>query len=125
LNNKILDIVSDCFENKKQVDNLIHKKMMDLLKEYIVVGGMPEIVNIFLETKNFSKVLEKQKIIVEEYKNDIAKYSESNEIKIRGLECYESIPSQLSKENKKFKFNIVDKNSKYKKGKKIYESSLL
>jgi len=112
--------IKEFFNKKKKVLPAVHEKMLELFKEYIVVGGMPRVVQDFVNNKNFSSVLQIQKSIVEDYKKDIAKYAEGNE-KAKARDCFLSIPNQLAKKYKKFQYKIVDKNGSSRK----YEGSLM
>lgn len=102
----IIQSLSDCLLNNLPVMEVLHNKMNDLFKEYMVVGGMPEVVNKYIETKSFKETLLVQRRIVSDYLNDMVKYADGSErIKVR--ECYQSIPLQLAKENKKFQYKLV------------------
>lgn len=115
----ILDI-KEYFINKKQVPQAMHERMMELFKEYIVVGGMPRVVANFVNNHNFANVLKIQKAIIDDYKDDIAKYAEGIE-KTKARECFLSIPKHLSKDYKKFRYSLVDKNGTGRK----YAGSLM
>lgn len=102
----IIQSLSDCLLNNLPVMEVLHNKMNDLFKEYMVVGGMPEVVNKYIETKSFKETLLVQRRIVSDYLNDMVKYADGSErIKVR--ECYQSIPLQLAKKNKKFQYKLV------------------
>lgn len=103
-----IDDISNCFENHEPVPAAMHDRMMELFKEYIVVGGMPRVVQVFVTSHNFANVLRIQKGIIEDYKEDIAKYAEGAE-KTKARACFESIPKHLSKDYKKFRYSIVEK----------------
>ncbi len=77
---------------------------MELFKEYIVVGGMPRVVDEFVTTHSFANVLRLQKAIVSDYADDIAKYAEGAE-KTKARACFLSIPKHLSKGYKKFRYS--------------------
>ena len=79
--------------------------------QYTVVGGMPAAVNLFLQYHDLGRVLEEQRNIIAGYEEDMVKYADEAD-KSRIRECFESIPLQLSKENKKFQYTVVRKNSK-------------
>jgi predicted AAA+ superfamily ATPase len=96
------------FEGKEKVPPAMHERMMGLFKEYIIVGGMPRVVQEFVETGNFGAVLKLQRDIVSDYANDIAKYAEGTE-KVKARSCFYSIPKQLAKDYKKFQYSIVEK----------------
>ena len=99
--------LKEYFEKKEIVPSSTHDKMMNLFKEYIVVGGMPRVVDEFVTTHDFSKVLKIQRDIVDNYLEDIAKYAISSE-KAKARECFLSIPKQLAKDYKKFQYTLVD-----------------
>ena len=80
--------------------------MQQLLLRYAVVGGLPEAVNTYIETNNINKVAKVQRDIIADYEEDMTKYApDEDKAKIR--ECFESIPSQLAKENKKFQYSVI------------------
>ena len=81
---------------------------MELLYRYIIVGGLPEVVNCFLDTKNVELIYEKQRTLIAEYEEDMVKYTDDSD-KPHIRECFESIPRQLAKENKKFQYSVVRK----------------
>lgn len=113
---KVIDIIKQCFENESVVPDGIHKAMMELLYRYIIVGGLPEVVNCFIGTKNIDLIYQKQKTLLSEYEEDMVKYADDND-KPHIRECFESIPKQLAKENKKFQYSVVKKggrSSQYK-----------
>lgn len=104
----VIETVRACFENETVVPEGIHKAMMELLYRYIIVGGLPEVVNCYLDTKNVELIYEKQRTLIAEYKEDMVKYAEDSD-KPNIRECFESIPRQLAKENKKFQYSVVKK----------------
>lgn len=94
------------FDKETPLPSLIHDKLNELFLHYVVVGGMPEAVRAYIETSNLYYVLEVQKRILDDYKDDIAKYS-TKMMKEKVRECFESIPDQLAKDNKKFQYKII------------------
>ena len=104
----VIDAVKSCFENEQPVPDGIHKAMMELLYRYVIVGGLPEVVNCFLETKNIELIYKAQRNLIAEYEEDMVKYADDAD-KPNIRECFESIPKQLAKENKKFQYSIVKK----------------
>lgn len=104
----VIDSIKSCFENEKPVPEGIHKAMLELLYRYVIVGGLPEVVNCFLETKNIELIYKLQRNIIAGYEEDMVKYANDTD-KPNIRECFESIPKQLSKENKKFQYSIVKK----------------
>ncbi|WP_289227630.1 ATP-binding protein, partial [Parabacteroides goldsteinii] len=72
----VIDSVKLCFESEKVVPDGIHKAMMELLYRYVVVGGLPEVVNCFLETKNIELIYKAQRNLIAEYEEDMVKYAD-------------------------------------------------
>ena len=108
INDKVIDSVKSCFDTETAVPDGIHNVMMELLYRYVIVGGLPEVVNTFLETKNIELTYKVQRNLIMEYEEDMVKYAD-NADKSRIRECFESIPNQLAKENKKFQYSMVRK----------------
>ena len=108
INDKVIDSVKSCFESETAVPDGIHKVMMELLYRYVIVGGLPEVVNTFLETKNIELTYNVQRTLIAEYEEDMVKYADDAD-KPRIRECFESIPKQLAKDNKKFQYSVVRK----------------
>jgi hypothetical protein len=108
-----------CFDERRAVPQAMHEKMMRLFREYIVIGGMPEVVQVFATTNNFAQALTVQRDILQSYKDDIAKYAPGQE-KAKAKACFESIPRQLSRDYKKFSYSVVES----KAGARKYAGSL-
>lgn len=109
-----ISYLREYFEKNEKVPSSTHNKMMNMFKEYIVVGGMPRVVNEYITTHNFSKVLKMQRDIIDNYLDDIAKYAISSE-KAKARECFLSIPKQLAKDYKKFQYTLVDERGSARK----------
>lgn len=103
-----IEYLKRCLEREEPVNEAIHYRMRELLLRYVVVGGMPEAVSTFFETNNMNDVLVVQHGIIENYKADMLKYALSED-KARIRECFESIPAQLAKDNKKFQYSVIKK----------------
>ena len=114
-----VDYLRQCLQREEPVSEGIHQRMQQLLLRYIVVGGMPEAVSTFLKTNNMNDVLDVQHGIIETYKADMLKYARQED-KPRIRECFESIPAQLAKENKKFQYSVIRKGARSSQ----YEGSL-
>ena len=95
------------YTSKEKIPPEIHEKFECLLREYLVVGGMPEVVASFAEYKDFTKVQEIQDKILSSYADDISGHAKGAE-KVKVRQCYDSIPRQLARENKKFKYSEVE-----------------
>ncbi len=99
--------LKEYFTRIEPVPTAMHQRMLELFKEYIIVGGMPRVVSTFMETSNFADVLRIQKAIIADYTDDIAKYAEGND-KTKARACFLSIPKHLSKDYKKFRYSLVE-----------------
>lgn len=93
---------------------LIHREMMKHFVNYIVVGGMPEVVEHYSNHKDYHEVLLLQQRILADYRTDIAKYADGSE-KLKVRQCFDSIPQQLAKDYKKFQYTTVEKRSNKQK----------
>lgn len=96
------------YETMEALPEALHQEAVELYREYLIVGGMPACINAFLNQKSFLDVSLVQNGILDNYIADMAKYASNTEsVKIRA--CYNSIPAQLAKENKKFQYKVVQK----------------
>jgi len=108
INGKVIDTLKSCFKKESVIPEGVHKVMMELLYRYVIVGGLPEVVNTFLETKNIELTYQMQRNLIAGYEEDMVKYADDAD-KVRIRECFESIPKQLAKDNKKFQYSVVRK----------------
>ena len=108
INENIISSLKSNFENKTPVKEETNKLMQKYLRQFMIIGGMPAVINKFLETNNYNIVHDEQEKIMNDYLNDIAKYAPTSD-KPKARNCYLSIPRQLAKENTKFKFSEVEK----------------
>ena len=99
--------LKEFYDTNELVPFEINNKYEELFREFMVVGGMPEVVSTFIETKDFNKVQEVQDKIIKDYWNDIALHAKGVE-KVKVRKCFDSVPRQLSKENKKFQYSKVE-----------------
>lgn len=106
--------INEHFNNKTQVDDFINNTFLDLYRKYIVVGGMPKVVEQFVLTKNYGVVHEEQEKIYKSYLADITQYSEIAEKELI-KKCYLSLPKQLAKKNKKFQYSTIEKGGRSSK----------
>lgn len=107
---EIIELLKTCLREEKPVPEPLHHKLYQLLLYYVVVGGMPAVVERFVQTREMNIVLKMQRDIVASYEDDMVKYaSEKDKSLIK--ECFQSVPKQLAKENKKFQFSVVEKGS--------------
>lgn len=98
------------FDSGDPVPQAVHDRFMRLFKDYVVIGGMPRVVERFVETNSYAEVLRIQRGIIADYEDDIAKYAEGS-AKARARACFLSIPRQLARDYKKFSYAVVEKGS--------------
>ena len=110
----LISVLSEHFKNASPVENAVNKKMESLVREYMAIGGMPAVVNSFIESNNYNEVHKTQMMILDAYLNDIAKYAPAKD-KPKARNCYLSIPRQLSKENTKFQYGLVEEGGNARK----------
>ncbi|MBR1441229.1 MAG: ATP-binding protein [Lachnospiraceae bacterium] len=91
-----------------QIPVSIHEKFEELFREYMVVGGMPEVVMDFAQNKDFNRVMRIQQDIIGQYQDDISKHAKGREKQLVRM-CYDAVPRQLAKEIKKFQYSTVEK----------------
>ena len=110
----MLNKIKQSLYQPEVIPEILHEKMNELFTSYMIIGGMPEAVAKYIETKSYKETLVVQRRIVNDYLNDMAKYAVAND-KIKTRECFSSIPVQLAKENKKFQYGVVKKgyNARY------------
>ena len=109
-----IENLKEFYEQKKALPDSVKDLYQNKLREYLVVGGMPAVVNAFVETSNFQEAFKVQQKIFKAYEDDIQHYATNTERpKIRA--CYYSIPRQLAKEYSKFQYKTVEKNGSAKK----------
>lgn len=111
LSQMVMDELRDAWENKRPVDELVHAKLMELFRLYLIVGGMPAAVQKYLDSNNLQEVLAEQHAILRLYKRDIAKYDKKNKLDIE--EIFDLIPSELNAKNKRFILKNLNENAKF------------
>ncbi len=115
-----LEMLKEKFETCTPVDEFIHQKLLNMFFVYLIVGGMPDAVKTYIETKDIREVDKVQRDIITLYKEDFSQYEiENRKLKLRSI--YDLIPAELNKQNKKFVFTMLDKELKFNR----YENSFL
>ncbi|MGN0368684.1 MAG: ATP-binding protein [Wujia sp.] len=115
-----LEMLKERFETGRPVDEFIHQKLLAMFFIYLIVGGMPDAVKTYIETKDIREVDKVQRDIITLYKEDFSQY-ELEDKKLRLKSIYDIIPAELNKQNKKFVFTMLDKELKFDR----YENSFL
>lgn len=119
VSDKVIEHLEECFHRKAPVDTVIHEKMMELFQLYLIVGGMPAVVDAYIRTNNLKTVLELQKGIINSYMKDIARYDPDEKLYLKDI--FELIPSELNSKNKRFILKNLNENFKFSR----YEHSFI
>ena len=106
LSESVIETLRKCYREEKTIPAGIHIAMKQFLNLYVTIGGLPEPINAFLKTNNMNEVSKAYKSILKEYRDDMVKYAPDKD-KPHIRECFNSIPKQLAKDNKKFQYNKV------------------
>ena len=115
----IIPIIRNCFEEKKPLGQALHRKIMTLFREYVIIGGMPQVVKEYIESGDFETADLVKRDILTLYREDIQKYASGYEKKVESI--FDEIPAQLSKHEKKFTLSSLGKGSRFRD----YENSFL
>jgi predicted AAA+ superfamily ATPase len=123
----LADMIGECFDADKELSPAMHELALEQYRTYLTVGGMPECVLEYVSRKDFDFVKAKQLAICEMYANDMVKYCTRTEARQRGtsvlkdlgarlknIAAYNSVVSQLAKENRKFQFNLIQSGARAK-----------
>jgi predicted AAA+ superfamily ATPase len=113
-NEEAINYLKTFYDKNMEVPKELNNKYENLFREYMIIGGMPEVVQTFINTKNFQLAYNVQGKILADYQDDISKHAKGAE-KLKVRQCYESIPKQLVKEYKKFQYSVVEKGKTSKK----------
>lgn len=109
-NNKLLkDKIIECFNNNKELDKVLHEKALGLYYNYLILGGMPEVVQEYINSNSIISAVGYQASIINAYKSDIMKYVNDSRESNKMLATFNSIPAQLAKDNKKFQYKLIQK----------------
>lgn len=115
MDEKVFEYVAKSLSAKKMIDPAVHDSMRKIYLQFLIVGGMPEVVLKFFETHDLNQVREIQKRILQSIRDDFGRYKDKNGndavnevLKLRAEACLNSLPSQLAKEYKKFQYSLVD-----------------
>ncbi len=117
-NETLMPVIRKSFDSKKPLGQALHRKAMDNFRQYLIVGGMPQAVKEYVETRDFEKVDKVKRDILTLYRADISKHAQDYGMKVNSI--FDDIPSQLSKREKKFKLASLSKEARFRD----YEDSL-
>lgn len=107
----VIDAIRTSWETRTPTDDVLHKKLMELFRLYLIVGGMPAAVSAYISTNNLQRVMEEQQTIIRLYRKDIAKYDPENKLYID--EIFNLIPSELNAKNKRFILKNLNEHMKF------------
>ena len=119
VNDNAINLLKEMFYNGTKVEDGINEKYLGYINDYFVIGGMPEVVNEYIQSKNYQIANGVQNKIIKSYRDDILKYADNAE-KTRILKCFDSITTQLAKDNTKFQYKKIESNGSARK----YENSI-
>lgn len=111
-NESLMDFIKVFFEKKKPLGAALHRKAMDYFRQYMIVGGLPQAVERYVETKDFERVDRVKRDILELYRADIVKHAQGYEMKVEQI--FDDIPAQLQKHDKKFKLSSLKKEARFR-----------
>lgn len=115
----VIPLIKDCFNKRKAMGQALHRKVMTLFREYVIIGGMPQAVKEYIDTKDFEAADQIKRDILTLYREDIQKHAEGYAGKVESI--FDEIPSQLSKHEKKFSLSALGKGARFRD----YESAFL
>lgn len=111
-NDMLMGIIQKNFKEKKPMGQAMHRKAMDYFRQYLIVGGMPQVVQEYVRTRDFEKVDRVKRNILTLYRADIMKHAEGYEMKVESI--FDEIPAQLQKHEKKFKLSSLKKEARFR-----------
>lgn len=113
ISDKVVSMLKDCYASIRPVPDFLHQQIMDRYRQYLVVGGMPEVVATYISNEDFGKTITNQKDILAGYRNDISKYAGNDKMLVKSV--FDAIPGQLSKQDKRFVLASIEKNASRRK----------
>ena len=113
LSNEIIEYLKDKYINIEEVDSNIHNTLEESFYRYLIVGGMPEAVQTYINTKDLNKVYTIHMSIIKDYKRDFTKYEIESKSRLKLLSTYDLIPSELDSKNKRYVFTDLNSNLRF------------
>ena len=114
ISSAVFEALKKAYRKKEAVDEIIHKKMLQLFHLYLIIGGMPAAVEKYRQTENIDTVMDEHEAILQQYKLDFTQYEAENK-KLLLTNIYELIPAELNEQNKRFKITDIKKNLRFEK----------
>lgn len=119
IGSNVLEHIRSSYENKTEVDSFIHNRLIEATRLYLLIGGMPAVVQRYIDTNNLSDVLTQQQGIIQTYKRDISQYATKDKLQIE--EIYDLIPAELNAKNKRFILKELNQKARFR----AYENSFV
>ncbi len=113
ISDDVVSMLKDCYTNLRPVPDFLHQQITERYRQYLVVGGMPEVVATYISNEDFGKTVTNQKDILAGYRNDISKYAGNDKMLVKSV--FDAIPGQLSKQDKRFVLASIEKNASRRK----------
>ncbi len=110
-NDTLYPLIRSCFEKKRPLGQALHRKAMDLFRQYLIVGGMPQAVEEFANTKDFSATDRIKRRILTLYRDDIQKHADKDRLKVEAI--FDEIPNQLQNQNRHFKLSSLENDARF------------
>lgn len=110
-NETMMEMIKNCFYNKRPLGQALHRKAMDLFRQYLIVGGMPQAVAVYAESSDFDKVDQAKRRILNLYRDDIRKHAKGYGMKVEAI--YDELPSQLKNQNRHFKLSSLKAGARF------------
>ena len=110
-NETLMPLIRACFADRKPLGQALHRKAMDLFRQYMIIGGMPQVVEEFAENRNLESADRIKRRILHLYRDDIHKYGGAQTLRIEGI--FDEIPSQLRNQHRHFKFSSVEEDARF------------
>lgn len=110
-NETMMTLIQNCFESRKPLGQALHRKAMDLFRQYMIIGGMPQAVEAYISSHNFDQVDQVKRRILNLYRDDIRKHAKGYEMKVEAI--YDELPSQLKNQNRHFKLSSLKEGARF------------
>lgn len=110
-NETMMDMIKNCFHKQKPLGQALHRKAMDLFRQYLIVGGMPQAVTAYTASTDFDQVDRVKRRILNLYREDIRKHAKGYDIKVEAI--YDELPSQLKNQNRHFKLSSLEEGARF------------
>ena len=110
-NDTMMDLLRDCFLHQRPLGQALHRKAMNYLRQYIIIGGMPQAVSTFIESNDFNEVDKTKRRILNLYRDDIRKHADNYSLEVEAI--FDEIPSQLKNQNQHFKLSSIKQGARF------------